>query len=269
MHDMDSWYVIISKLVVIFAFIIESILIYAFHVKPDGCAIGITWEKGGFALWSVFGSLLTCSWSWTGDLSPFAQKIIRSFDWAAEGYQLWMAVEENAVTALSQSHFANMKKSPSDSSSTDKTSRSNSLADICLSAGLFAVIPFVKSSLTVNPSMSQVEHLYLQGEDRLLINFSGESLVSSGVSRSPSGAGLSGSGSGRGSSSKSGAKSSEIIAPLGNSKNWVVVPIPNTYLATNWPIRVSNLIVMYYSFVSSQINLSKFDGLRLVHCNGS
>lgn len=117
-----------------------------------------------------------------------------------------------------------------------KTSRSNSLPDICLSAGLFAVIPFVKSSLTVNPSMSQIEHLYLQGEDRLLINFSGESLLANSGGGRSSGGGFSGGGN------KS--KANEQIAPLGNSKNWVVVPIPHTYSATNWPIRVNFFVFL-------------------------
>lgn len=187
----------------------------------DGCAIAITWEKGGFALWSVFGSLLTCSWSWTGDLSPFSQKIVCSVDWAAEGYQLWMAVEANP--------YLSTLGSQSTSSGTETKSRSTSLAEISLSAGLFGIISFVKSALTVNPAMSQIEHLYLQGEDRLLINFSGDSMTPA--------SGRSGAGTSAKSSSKN--KTAELLAPLGNNKNWVVVPVPNTYLASNWPIHVS------------------------------
>jgi hypothetical protein len=174
-------------------------------------------------------------------------------DWAAEGYQLWMAVEENAMSAARTS---SMKQTPKEDVSTGvnaKASRSGSLAEICLSAGLFAIIPFVKSSLTVNPSMSQVEHLYLQGEDRLLINFSGESLVSNGVGRGSSSGGGFGASS-KGSSSKN--KCSEIIAPLGNSKNWVVVPVPSTYLATNWPMRVSFLITFLLTAAVCQLTMS-------------
>lgn len=179
----------------------------------------------------MFGSLLTCSWSWTGDLSPFAQKIIRSIDWAAEGYQLWMAVEENEMNTAPV-------PVPSEELPSSGRKNRNSLSEDCFSAGLFAVIPFVKSSLTVNPSMSQIEHLYLQGEDRLLINFSGEFLLSSngrggGGTSSGTAAGLAST------SSSSRSKANESIAPLGNNKNWVVVPIPHTYSSTNWPIRVS------------------------------
>lgn len=28
---------------------------------PDGCAMAMTWSKGGVAVWSVFGALLTCT----------------------------------------------------------------------------------------------------------------------------------------------------------------------------------------------------------------
>lgn len=31
---------------------------------PDGCALAMSWTKGGFSLWSTFGALLVCSLSW-------------------------------------------------------------------------------------------------------------------------------------------------------------------------------------------------------------
>lgn len=210
----------------------------------DGCAIAITWEKGGFALWSVFGSLLTCSWSWTGDLSPFCQKIICSVDWAAEGYQLWMAVEPCSSQAVAAPEPA--------SGGTKK--RSTSLSEITISSGLFGIISFVKSALTVNPAMSQIEHLYLQGEDRLLISFSGDSMTAGG------GRGTSGSAK---PSTKN--KTAELLAPLGNNKNWVVVPVPNTYLASNWPIHVSSLLNQFYY---SLLKISYIFHLR-IHFNTS
>ena len=186
--------------------------------NTDGCASAVSGEKRGFALWSVFGSLLTCSWSWTGDLSPYSQKILVSFDWAAEGYQLWMAVQPNTSSDKNSSVYGSMNHGGLTTNETVPPSR---LREISETAGLFGVLSFVKSSLTVNPSMSQIEHLYLQGEDRLLISFSGETLMTSG----------------KGSSKM---KKQEDVNPLGNNKNWVVVLIPNTYLAANWPIRVSS-----------------------------
>jgi hypothetical protein len=122
----------------------------------------------------------------------------------------------------------------------------------------------VKSSLTVNPSMSQIEHLYLQGEDRLLINFSGESLLSSNGRGGGGGTTNSASGYGTGKiPGSSRPRPNEGIAPLGNNKNWVVVPIPHTYSSTNWPIRVSHLFLK-----NNRKYLSKLLFLFLVHCNG-
>lgn len=31
---------------------------------PDGGALAMTWDKGGLAIWSVFGALLMCSLGW-------------------------------------------------------------------------------------------------------------------------------------------------------------------------------------------------------------
>ena len=201
----------------------------------DGCAIAISWEKGGFAIWSVFGSLLTSSWSWTGDFSAFNQKIVRSFDWAAEGYQLWMAIEPNySAGPPTQFHH---QEGAEPMNATRSGSRS-SLSEICLSKGVFGVLSFVKSALTVNPGMSQIEHLYLQGEDRLLINFSGDSVGSSGPNKNGNNVSSNSSSTSKSSSARA-YKPPELVPPLGNNKNWVVIPVPDTYLATNWPIRVN------------------------------
>lgn len=31
---------------------------------PDGCAIILSWSKGGISLWSTFGAMLMCSLGW-------------------------------------------------------------------------------------------------------------------------------------------------------------------------------------------------------------
>lgn len=31
---------------------------------PDGCAMAVSWENGGIALWSTFGALLMCTLGW-------------------------------------------------------------------------------------------------------------------------------------------------------------------------------------------------------------
>lgn len=41
---------------------------------PDGCAMITTWSRGGFALWSTFGALLTCSLGWDYGLNVDIQR---------------------------------------------------------------------------------------------------------------------------------------------------------------------------------------------------
>lgn len=31
---------------------------------PDGCAVILSWSKGGISLWSTFGAMLMCSLGW-------------------------------------------------------------------------------------------------------------------------------------------------------------------------------------------------------------
>lgn len=61
---------------------------------PDGCALVMAWENGGFAVWSTFGALLVCSLAWNFsvnvDLSSRNPLNVISMDWCVEGYQLWM-----------------------------------------------------------------------------------------------------------------------------------------------------------------------------------
>uniref|UniRef100_A0A023F237 Protein RIC1 homolog n=1 Tax=Triatoma infestans TaxID=30076 RepID=A0A023F237_TRIIF len=82
---------------------------------------------------------------------------------------------------------------------------------------------FVKSAVTVNPCVSHQNHLCLQGEDRLYINL---------------GVGLSQVYTWMGKSAAAGRDSPlSFTSSLVDSKQWVVVQIPSTYSATNWPIR--------------------------------
>lgn len=34
------------------------------HWTPDGCALAMAWQGGGFSVWSTFGALLVCSLGW-------------------------------------------------------------------------------------------------------------------------------------------------------------------------------------------------------------
>lgn len=107
---------------------------------PDGCAVIISWEKGGFSLWSTFGSMLTCSLGWDYGLVSSSTSVgsyfnITSMDWSCEGYQLMIirTIQDRPLTELLQ-------------------------------------LDFIKSALVVNPCVSLNPFLLLQGDDKLLIN---------------------------------------------------------------------------------------------------
>nr|XP_050023720.1 guanine nucleotide exchange factor subunit RIC1-like [Dermacentor andersoni] len=100
---------------------------------PDGCALVLAWARGGFSLWSVFGSLLACSLNWDG--GPPA--CIHALEWGVEGYQLWMVA------------------SPSDHPEQRNVMLMN----------------FVKSASTVNPgTCGGARQVLLQGSDRVLVS---------------------------------------------------------------------------------------------------
>ena len=95
-------------------------------------------------------------------------------------------------------------------------------------------------------------HLFLQGEDKLYLgaddsltnttnNISTSGNNSSGTSTAPSGTDNTTNGS---SNTHNGVS---VDLPTMGSRHWQVVPIPQTYLAYNWPIRVSLCIIIYYS----------------------
>ncbi|XP_014677395.1 PREDICTED: RAB6A-GEF complex partner protein 1-like, partial [Priapulus caudatus] len=160
--------------------------------SPDGCAVALAWRNGGLSLWSVFGSLLFCTLGGDYEMSQHLLDTsplrVRSMEWGMEGYHLWMACE------------------PPDGSSKGDLLQMN----------------FLKSALTVNPCKSNHDHLFLQGEDRLLIN-TGDTIMRSSVYTT---------------------RTRHLTPPPGRSdsllvgnKHWHVIQIPMTYLGNNWPIR--------------------------------
>lgn len=161
---------------------------------PDGTAVAVCWKNGGFSLWSVFGALLLCSLG--GDLYPsdspklFPPPVL-SMEWGLEGYQLWVVCQEEQ----SVNGFAETKE--------DNHSITNVMQ-----------LQFVKSALTVNPCVTNHEHVFLQGEDRLYMS------ISDGCASQDGGC----------------QDSSQSLMSIGN-KIWQIIPISHTYLGANWPIR--------------------------------
>lgn len=172
---------------------------------PDGTAIAICWEQGGFSLWSVFGALLVCTLG--GDYwfpkagSHLYPSPVRSMEWGIEGYHLWIVCD--------------CFSDDDNSSAEDENSKEGGISTQLIQ------MQFVKSTLTVNPCMANHEHLFLQGEDKLYLNI-GDSFfrVSNPSSNIPSS-----------------NSSSPISHVLVGNKQWQVIPISHSYLSANWPIR--------------------------------
>ncbi|XP_019759391.2 guanine nucleotide exchange factor subunit Rich isoform X1 [Dendroctonus ponderosae] len=172
---------------------------------PDGCALVAAWCHGGIAMWSTFGALLMCSLGWDYGLNVDIQKSnplqVLSMDFATEGYQLWM-IRENCNEAPG---VENGDISPAESS--------------------LIQLDFAKSAMTINPCMSHQGHLYLQAEDRLYVN-SADNLIKTFSERSNREDALFG-------------DSANSTTTLAEGRQWLVIPVPSTYSATNWPVRYS------------------------------
>ncbi|XP_048255713.1 guanine nucleotide exchange factor subunit RIC1-like isoform X1 [Haliotis rufescens] len=188
---------------------------------PDGTAIALTWKNGGFSLWSVFGALLVCTLG--GDYSSPKEGIhlypspVKSMEWGLEGYHLWM------ISTLCEGGTTQEKKGEGEENG-------EGIYEQCHKSNLLQ-FQFLKSALSVNPCMANHEHVFLQGEDKLYMS-TGDT-----ISRT---------------SSHHHHHHHHHNSPhirnntsclLGNvfigNKQWQVIPISHSYLASNWPIRYS------------------------------
>ncbi|XP_029180425.2 guanine nucleotide exchange factor subunit RIC1-like [Acropora millepora] len=163
---------------------------------PDGCAIAVAWSwtcHGGLAVWSVFGSLLMCTLG--GDYGTSQEAVlhnplhIKAMGWGPEGYNLVMLSEEEESGV----------------------------------EGDIMQLQFVKSALTVNPCMSNHEHLFFQGEQCLYLN-TGDMVSETKGLMDSTGATPANNGS---------VGHSTLVS----NKQWIVIQVPSNYLDCNWPIR--------------------------------
>lgn len=109
-----------------------------------------------------------------------------------------------------------------------------------------------------------LNHLYLQGEDKLFINLGGTGLPGSKQAAGDEskvhgplfvpGSSLSFA-EPTASSSSGGGTNSQLMG----SKQWVVVPLPSTYSAANWPIRVRGF--WYFNCVFFSLMMGQYQSL--------
>ncbi|KAM8984712.1 guanine nucleotide exchange factor subunit RIC1 isoform 4-T4 [Ara ararauna] len=188
--------------------------------SPDSCVVMVTWECGGFSLWSVFGAQLICTlggdFAYQSDGAKKDPLKISSMTWGSEGYHLWV-IDGN-------------------SSSNMKPER-----DTYNEARQFGILQFhfIKSALTVNPCMSNQEQVLLQGEDRLYLNCGDAAQAQSPRNTSHSEHKPTRE---RGPFSD-GSSDSQGLSTLLGHRHWHVVQIHSTYLESNWPIREQNMMV--------------------------
>ncbi|KAK3740876.1 hypothetical protein RRG08_011338 [Elysia crispata] len=197
---------------------------------PDGTALALAWKNGGLSLWSVFGSLLLCTlggdYSSSTDSGSLYPAPIVSMEWGLEGYHLWM-VSKSISHAKNNSDPEDNKHSEEGNSELI-SGEINNLKSHCTQLLQFQ---FVKSALTVNPCMSNHEHVFLQGEDKLYMS-TGDTMSRSNLHHNNHS---------QQQKASSGSSSINMGAGYIGNKQWQVIPISHSYLASNWPIRYASV----------------------------
>ncbi|KAI1280639.1 Guanine nucleotide exchange factor subunit RIC1 [Halotydeus destructor] len=176
--------------------------------SPDSTVLACSWERGGIALWSVFGALLMCSLSWDSYVDSMKAEnfIVSSIAWGKEGYQLWLLA----------------------------TTPSNNGHPPCHS---LMQMSMAKSVLASNPSSVSCceESLVLISDDRIYLGVSSENEARNtnqnrnddGNEELPSTNALS-----------SRMQWKQQPSEVGNHQ-WIIIQIPESYLTSNWPIRLA------------------------------
>ncbi|XP_033103586.1 RAB6A-GEF complex partner protein 1-like [Anneissia japonica] len=257
---------------------------------PDGCALAMSWKKGGLSMWSTFGAKLLCTVGGEYGMSPQCCTKnpfqVQAMDWSMEGYRLWMVNGIPRKPACPENDQMQESNKPSTHllqlmfvKSALTTNPLNLLTDSrmspqCCTKNPFQVqamdwsmegyrlwmvngIPrkpacpendqmqesnkpsthllqlmFVKSALTTNPCMSNHEHLFLQGEDKLYLN-TGDTILKTSNTDTAAG--------------KSPVRHDAQIRSIGSqtegpnkligNKQWQIVPVPFSYLTSNSPLK--------------------------------
>lgn len=205
--------------------------------SPDGCAMILCWSTGGISLWSTYGAMLMSSLVWEyglhADLNKQNPLNILSMDWSTEGYQLLMI----------QLHTQYSNHSNDDISDHHEQQQQQKQ-----STTRVIQLDFVKSVLSVNPSMSSNPFLLLQGDDKLYLN-RGDALQKmyssfSAMEKFKNYYNICDNSDEKfeedfynfGSDNK---KTITSRNTLSESKHWIIITLPTQYAASNWPIRYS------------------------------
>ena len=204
--------------------------------SPDSSVLAASWEKGGFVIWSVFGSLLSCSLGWdygtATNQNKYKLNVYESLAWGKEGYQLWTLEKslvqpslEAAASTSSLNHSLNNSLNSQRSKLVYKTNLSQ--------------FSMVKSILASNPSCISNcgEHVLLIGEDRLYLGFEATNTHNQyefvgehdplNDDNLPS-------------TNTTNIQWEHQSTSLGNHQ-WVIIAMPPSYYNTNSPIRYASI----------------------------
>ena len=144
-------------------------------------------------------------------------------DWSAEGYQMWIV---NAMTRSKKNVDPEFMPFPEQFGSGSNTDVPDASAMPLANRAM--VLQFVKSPASVNPTMTKLEKIYLQGEDTIFLNQS-QGGGHSGWIRGPHLTGF---------VSSESTEESRFLMTCSGSKLWLTIAIPHSYISTSWPIRV-------------------------------
>ncbi|CAF3517790.1 unnamed protein product [Adineta steineri] len=129
--------------------------------SPDYRVLCTLWQNGAFAVWTVFGILLHCSYSSDQSLNPMhSYGLSRVIEWGPDGYTLWIASEKLTTTV----------STPTDDDTDVAKENSSQLI----------LLNFLKSSVINNPHSGSIEHLLLQSEDKVYLYLSGNQQSTNG-----------------------------------------------------------------------------------------
>lgn len=214
----------------------------------------LSWSTGGISLWSTYGKMMMCSLAWDYglkvDLNKHNPLNIISMDWSTEGYQLLM-VQQQITTAPPKPTDPDKGEilfNESEEQSQEPTTQRTTSA---------IQLDFIKSVLTVNPSMSANPFLLLQGDDKLFLNRGDalQKMYANYANMEKSKTFLDDYYSFGNESSK---KTITSINTLSESKHWIIITLPIPYAASNWPIRFSAI-----DFTGNNIAVAGRTGMAL------
>ncbi|CAF1068373.1 unnamed protein product, partial [Didymodactylos carnosus] len=171
--------------------------------SPDYRVLCTLWDNGAFAVWTVFGILLYCSYSSHQLLTSMqSYGLCNVIEWGPDGYTMWIA---------SQKQQRSVSLSNNTGSTFDKNSADTSQ---------LLLLNFLKSSVINNPHSGSTEHLVLQSEDKIHLYLSGGAINSTNSTQQ-----------------EQNGTNNSLLSTIAYDVGWQIIQVPQLYIHNNWPIK--------------------------------